>query len=178
MLTQVPDGEAFLAEDFAARKGLVTGGGLSGYRILHFATHSWASAEEPELSALVLSRFDPAGRLQDSTLWAHEIAALHLSADLVVLSSCDSGLGTAIHGEGLVGLSQAFYRAGVPRLVVSRWQVDDRAAAELMGRFYQGLLGEGLPVAEALRRAQLAIRADPRWRRPYYWAGFVQEGIW
>jgi CHAT domain-containing protein/Tfp pilus assembly protein PilF len=178
VLAQVPDGEGFLAEGFDARKGLVTGGAVSGFRILHFATHSWASAEEPELSALVLSRVDADGRLQDGILWAHEIAGLHLSAKLVVLSSCDSGLGTAIHGEGLVGLSQAFFRAGVPSLVVSRWRVDDRAAAELMSRFYQGLLGKGLPVAEALRRAQLAIRAEPRWRRPYYWAGFVQEGSW
>ncbi len=143
VLAQVPQGQGFLASDFAARKNLVTSGALSGYGILHFATHSWASAEEPELSALVLSRVDPEGRLQDGVLWAHEIAALHLSANLVVLSSCDSGLGTAVHGEGLVGLTQAFYRAGVPRLVVSLWQVDDRAAAELMGTLLPGPPGRG-----------------------------------
>lgn len=161
---------------FAARKQLATSGALSGYRILHFATHSWASSEQPELSALVLSRIDSAGRPLDGVLWAHEIATLHLSADLVVLSACDSGLGTAIHGEGLVGLSDAFFRAGVPRVVASLWRVDDEAAAELMRRFYQGFLRRGLPAAESLRRAQLAIRAERRWRRPYYWAGFVLEG--
>jgi len=178
LVALVPPGDALEAKDFAARKELVTSGALSGYRILHFATHSWASAEEPELSALVLSRFDAAGHPRDGVLWAHEIGALHLSAELVVLSACDSGLGTAIHGEGLVGLSDAFFRAGAPRVVVSLWRVDDQAAAELMKAFYRGFLRDGLPVAEALRRAQLAIRAEPRWRRPYYWAGYVLEGVW
>ncbi len=174
-LVRPPD-EARGFRGFAARKELATSGALSGYRIVHFATHSWASSEAPELSALVLSRFDPAGHSLDGVLWAHEIAGLHLSADLVVLSACDSGLGTAIHGEGLVGLSDAFFRAGVPRVVVSLWRVDDQAAAELMRRFYKGFLDEGLPAAEALRRAQLAIRSQARWRRAYYWAGFVLEG--
>jgi CHAT domain-containing protein/tetratricopeptide (TPR) repeat protein len=170
--------DVLVAQSFDARKELVTGGGLAGFRILHFATHGWFSAEHPELSALVLSRLDPAGRPRDGVLWAHEISALHLPAELVVLSACDTGLGSAIHGEGFVGLSHAFFRAGAPRVVVSLWRVDDQAAVELMSRFYQALLREGLPASEALRRAQLSMRGEPRWQRPFYWAGFVLQGEW
>jgi CHAT domain-containing protein len=61
-------------------------------------------------------------------------------------------------------------------VVVSLWSVDDRATAVLMERFYRGLLVEGLPPAEALRQAQLALWRDPRWSDPFYWAGFVIEG--
>jgi len=174
----VDEGELLVAREFEARKELVTGGHLADFRILHFATHGSFSSDHPELSALVLSRFDEEGRPRDGVLWAHEISALRLTAKLVVLSACDTGLGSAIHGEGLVGLSHAFFRAGAPRVVVSLWRVDDAAAVELMTRFYRGLLQEGLPAADALRRAQLSMRADSRWQRPFYWAGFVLQGEW
>jgi CHAT domain-containing protein len=178
VLALVPAKDRSSARSFAARKELLTEGGLSDYRILHFATHGWFSPEHPELSALVLSRLDEAGRPRDGVVWAHEIAALDLRADLVVLSACETGLGAPIHGDGLVGLSDAFFRAGVPRVLVSLWRVDDQAAVELMTGFYQGFLHQGLTASEALGRAQLAVRADPRWQRPYFWAGFVLQGQW
>jgi CHAT domain-containing protein/Tfp pilus assembly protein PilF len=176
ILTRVDPDRSLARRGHAATKDLVTSGALTGYPIVHFATHGWLNADHPELSALVLSRIDDHGRPRDGTLWAHEIAALDLPSDLVVLSACDTGLGTRIGGEGLVGLSHAFFRAGASRLLVSLWRVDDRAAPELMDRFYQGFLNEGLEPAEALRRAQLALRQDPRWQRPYFWAGWVLQG--
>jgi CHAT domain-containing protein len=169
-------GGVLSARDFDAEKDLATSGALSGYRILHFATHGWFSSEYPELSALVLSRVDEHGHPRDGVLWAHEIATLDLSADLVVLSACDTGLGTEIGGEGLVGLTHAFFRAGAPRVLASLWRVDDQAAVDLMTAFYRGYLDDGLSPAESLRRAQLAVRADPRWQRPFFWAGFVLQG--
>jgi CHAT domain-containing protein len=63
-------------------------------------------------------------------------------------------------------------------VLVSLWRVDDQAAVELMTGFYQGFLHQGLTASDALGRAQLAVRADPRWQRPYYWAGFVLQGQW
>jgi CHAT domain-containing protein len=68
--------------------------------------------------------------------------------------------------------------AGAPRVVASLWDVDDEATAELMKRFYQGMLKDGLRPAAALRAAQLAIRQQKRWRSPFYWAGFVLLGEW
>ena len=174
----VPPGQGLLLRGFDARKELVVDGALADYRILHFATHGRFSARHPELSALVLSRLDEGGRSLDAVLWAHEISTASLPAELVVLSACDTALGAQIRGEGLVGLSHAFFQAGARRVVVSLWRLDDAGAEELMARFYHGMLRRGLNPVAALRRAKLALREDPRWSRPYYWAGFVLQGEW
>jgi len=99
-----------------------------------------------------------------------------LAAELVVLSACRTAIGKQFDGEGIVGLTRAFLRAGVPRVVSSLWQVDDAATAELMARFYAGLLGQGLSPPAALRRAQL--EAAGRGRPARIWAGFVFHGDW
>jgi len=96
----------------------------------------------------------------------------------VVLSACQTALGKEIRGEGLVGLTRAFMYAGAARVVASLWSVDDEATAELMARFYQGMLGDGLRPAAALREAQISLRRERRWRSPYYWGSFVLLGEW
>jgi CHAT domain-containing protein len=68
--------------------------------------------------------------------------------------------------------------AGAPRVVASLWRIDDRAAAELMKRFYQGMLGQGLRPAAALRAAQVSMWKDKRWQTPHYWAAFTIQGEW
>jgi CHAT domain-containing protein len=103
---------------------------------------------------------------------------LNLPADLVVLSACETGLGEEIKGEGLIGLTRGFMYAGAERVLVSSWRVDDEATAQLMGKFYQGMLKEGLRPAAALRAAQLAMWQQQRWRAPYYWAAFTLQGEW
>jgi len=164
------------AQRFAATKARVLAGELADFRRLHFAVHGLPDESHPELSALALATFDPQGKPQDGILFAHEIARLHLPADLVVLSACQSGRGAAISGEGLVGLVHAFFTAGSARVVASEWAVDDQATAVLMGLFYDGLLGRRLNPARALQQAQLALARESAWRRPYFWAGFVVEG--
>jgi CHAT domain-containing protein/Tfp pilus assembly protein PilF len=172
-------GASFSALGFDASKPTVTSGVLSRYRYVHFATHGDLNAEHPELSRLVLSLVDRDGRQRsDGFLHAHEIYNLELPADLVVLSACRTALGKEVRGEGLVGLTQGFMYAGASRLIVSLWQVDDRAAAELMVRFYELLLSGGRPPAAALSEAQLSIAAEKPWQSPYYWAGFVLQGEW
>jgi len=156
----------------------VTGGKLARFPILHFATHGLLRQDHPELSALVLSRFDPAGRPQDGYLRVPDIERLSLPADLVVLSACETALGRQTAGEGMEGLPQAFFTAGASRVLVSLWQVEDSSTAALMESFYRRLLRDRLPAAQALRKAQLAIRAQPRWSAPRFWAGFVLEGDW
>lgn len=168
----------FAASGFAASRKLVQSGRLSSYRILHFATHSLFDDLHPELSTLTLSTFDPAGRPIDGQLRAYEVSGLELRADLVVLSACRTALGREVGGEGMVGLTQGFLHAGAPRLLVSLWDVDDRSTGELMKRFYAALLRQGLPPAQALRQAQISLWKEPRWRAPYYWAGFVLQGEW
>jgi CHAT domain-containing protein len=164
------------ARRFAATKGRILSGELADYRLLHFAVHGLPNESHPELSGLALSLFDRQERPLDGILFAHEIARLHLPADLAVLSACHSGRGAAVSGEGLVGLAHAFFTAGTARVVASNWAVNDQATAELMGLFYDGLLRQGLTPARALQQAQLALSREKPWRRPYYWAGFVVQG--
>ncbi len=152
-------------------------GQMAGFRYLHFATHGIAVEEAPELSYLMLSQLDDDGAWRDGRLTARQVTALELNADLVVLSACRSGPGRPILGEGLTGLARSFLLAGAQRVVVSQWTVDDRASVELMRRFYSAH-AEGMPAAEALRRAQLELRRHRRWSDPYYWAGFALFGDW
>ncbi len=163
---------------FDAGRELVTGGSLGDFRILHFATHGVADAEDPALAGLVLSLYDAAGRPRDGLLRARDLHRLRLSADLVVLSACRTALGQEVRGEGLVGLASGFFAAGANHLVVSLWDVDDRATAELMTRFYRHLLLAGRAPADALRRAQQELRDQTEWRSPAYWAAFVAIGDW
>jgi len=178
ILAMVPEGKPLAALGFAANRQRVLSGDLSEYRVVHFATHGLLHPNHPQLSGLVLSLYDEEGHPVDGFLRAHEIAALNLPAELVVLSACKTGLGREIRGEGMVGLSHAFFRAGARRLVLSLWNVDDRATADLMTRFYRHLWRGGLPAGQALRRAQLEVRAEERWREPYYWAAFTLQGDW
>ena len=162
---------------FEANREFVFGGALADARIVHFATHGYLDDAHGELSGLVLAQFDDAGRRIDGYLWAYEIYQLDLRADLVVLSACETALGEAIRGEGLVGLTQGFLYAGANRVMVSLWSVNDRATARLMKHFYRGLLRHGLHPAEALRQAQIELRREG-WTAPYYWAPFVLQGDW
>lgn len=171
-----PRGEVLLALDFQARRELVTGGHLGGFRILHFATHGTFHAEHPELSGIVLSLVDERGRPQEGFLRLPDLHALRLGADLVVLSGCQTALGREIRGEGLVGLSRGFLDAGARNVIASLWQVPDRATAELMGSLYRAMLERGEAPAAALRQAQLAIRSRRGWSDPYHWASFVLLG--
>jgi CHAT domain-containing protein len=166
------------ALDFEASRARATSGELSDYRIVHFATHGLLNNEHPELSGLVLSLVRPDGQPQDGFLRLHDVFNMKLGADVVVLSACRTALGRDVRGEGLVGLTRGFWYAGAPRVVASLWDVRDQATAELMKRFYRGLLRDGLRPAAALREAQLGMRKDPRWSAPYYWAGFVLQGEW
>ncbi|HET8648142.1 MAG TPA: CHAT domain-containing protein, partial [Vicinamibacteria bacterium] len=174
----LPRGSLLSATDFDADRALVTEGALRDRRLIHVATHGLLNTEHPDLSGLVLSLVDSSGRAQDGFLRMQEIYNLRLDADLVVLSACQTALGREIRGEGLVGLTRGFLYAGARAVVATLWQVDDESTAELMKRFYRGLLKENRRPAEALRQAQLEISRSRRWSAPFYWAGFVLQGEW
>ncbi len=169
-------GTTLSALDFDATRDLLTSGRLRGYHIVHIATHGLLDSRQPELSGIAFSMVDPTGAPRDGFLRLHEIYNLDLGAGLVVLSACDTGAGKEVRGEGLMGITSGFLAAGVPQLMVSLWEVGDRSTAELMKRFYDQLLEGGHPAAEALRRAQLSMLAEPAWSQPRQWAGFVFLG--
>lgn len=161
-----PDGSLLLGEaatEAAFRRA------TSRSAILHFAGHGVISDEEPLGSALVLA----AGEGEDGWLRTPEVFALDLAADLVVLSGCSTGLGR-LTGDGIVGLARGFLFAGASTLLVSQWDVSDRATAELMEVFYEGL-DRGLPPARALREARLVLLE--RYHHPFLWAAFDLIGL-
>jgi len=174
----VPAGTALIAMGFDATRAKAMSPELSEYRIVHFATHGLLNGDHPELSGIALSLVDQTGRPQNGFLRLHDIYNLHLPAELVVLSACDTGLGKDIKGEGLVGLARGFMYAGAARVVASLWKVDDEATSVLMTHFYRLMLEDGKPAAAALREAQLTIWKDQRWTAPYYWGAFVLQGEW
>lgn len=173
-----PAGLAWTAMGAEASREEALSAPLDDFRVLHFATHAVADDRNPELSGLVLSLFDSAGRSREGLLSLPEIYELRLAADLVVLSGCRTALGKEVRGEGVMGLTRGFLYAGSPRVVASLWRVEDRATAALMSRFYRAYWLEGQPAGAALAIAQRSLARDPRYRSPFFWAAFVLQGDW
>jgi len=140
----------------------------SGFQYLHFATHGEFDAESPLQSALLLAK-EGAG---DGLLTVGKLYSMRLDADLVTLSACETGLGKIASGDDVIGLTRGFLFAGASTVVASLWQVDDRATAELMTRFYEKL--KSTDKREALRQAQFATRQ--KFPHPFFWAAFQLTG--
>jgi CHAT domain-containing protein len=125
---------------------------LQDFQVLHFAVHGILSTKIPTRSALVLR---PAGS-EDGLLQAGEILTLHLRADVVTLSACDTGSG-AVHGQdGVSSLVRPFLAAGAHSVVANLWAADDQFSLSLMREFYRRLAA-GADVADALRSAKLRL---------------------
>jgi CHAT domain-containing protein len=171
-----PWGTTMVAKGFDATRETAMSPRIGEYQIVHFATHGFLDSEHPELSSLVLSKVDQHGVKMSGLLTFPDIYSLDLSAELIVLSACQTALGKEIKGEGLVGLSHSFMSAGAKSVVASLWKVDDRATFVLMSDFYQSMLSRGVPPVAALRAAKLKMLQDKSLSAPYYWAGFVFQG--
>lgn len=160
----------------AASRESVFAAEIADYRIIHFATHSLMNEEHPEMTGIAMSRYDKNGQQREGFVRLNDIYDLKLSADLVVLSSCNSGIGKEIRGEGIIGLTRGFLQAGSKSVLASAWKVEDNATAELMEKFYAALLTEKLTPPQALRKAQIQMRQHPRWQSPFFWAAFTVQG--
>jgi CHAT domain-containing protein len=134
------------------------------YRFLHFVTHGTASDLNPLESAIILSPGKGGFKL-----YARDIIKTQIHPELVTISSC-YGAGTRQYsGEGLVGLSWAFLRAGAHSVIGAMWETDDEANVKLMETFYAEMKKKDDPAA-ALRTAKLALlHSDSFWKRPFYW---------
>lgn len=140
------------------------------YSYIHFVAHGTASELSPLDSAVVLSK---ASQEQDSfKLHARDVIAHPLRADLVTISACYGSGIKPYTGEGLVGLSWAFLRAGAHHVVGALWAVSDDSTPRLMEQFYKGL-SKGRSPEDALRDAKLSLlHSDTIFRKPFYWAPF------
>jgi CHAT domain-containing protein len=174
------------------------GGDLKDYKVLYFATHGILDEANPCLQAALVTSWG--GKGSDALLDLQKIPALHLDADLVVLSACNTGTNSdtadrvagpassrprakgRIHapakepvaaGEALGGFVTSFVEAGARNVLVSNWEVDSAMTVRLMKTMFEN---RGVSQAEALARAERALMEEPRHSHPYYWAPFVVVG--
>jgi hypothetical protein len=178
ILSQTDDSTSFVATGFNATRSTIENARLGDYRLLHFATHTFIDDVYPELSRIELTAVDPDGRYRDPYLYSFDLPHLDLPRDLIVLSSCETGIGKGVDGEGLISLTYSLMAGGTKRIVASLWAVNGESTAVLMERFYRGLLADRLSPAEALRQAQISMWKDERWTSPSNWGAFVFAGDW
>ena len=141
--------------------------------MLHLATYGVLNLQNPLFSFMT---FRSDGR-QDGRLEVHEVFGLSLSARLVVLSACQTGLGSGERadvpgGDDWVGLVRGFLFAGASKVLATGWAIEDRATADFMGFFYRRL-ASGVPEAQALAETQRRVLRGNRTSHPFYWAGFL-----
>jgi len=170
--------QALSAFDFDANRDRLLGSDLNSYRIVHLATHGFLDSRSPELSGLVFSQVDEHGKPTLGFVGLEDVYNMHLAADLVVLSACQTALGREVDSEGIIGLTRGFMHAGAARVIASLWNVNDAATARFMAILYAPLQKYEVSPAAALRRAQLEMLHDQRWSAPYYWAAFTLQGDW
>jgi CHAT domain-containing protein/tetratricopeptide (TPR) repeat protein len=154
----------------------------AGATVVHVATHGLVDNSSPMYSYLHLTG-NAAGEAEaDGRLEAWEIADLRLPVEAVVVAACETALGRVGPGEGMIGLSWAFFLAGSPRTVAGLWKVDASSTTDFMlefhRRFREGLRRDGVRpgAAASLREAALLLIRSERYRHPFYWAGIVIVG--
>lgn len=141
--------------------------------VLYFGTHGETNDQTPLFSRLMLAKDE----LNDGYLHAYEIYNSTLNADLAVLSACKTGQGKISHGEGILSLAHAFTYAGVPATMMTLWDVDEQATAQILDHFFQNL-NNGYSKSEALQKAKINFlnESPGELQDPYYWAGLVLIG--
>ncbi len=145
------------------------------YNILHLALHGDVDNQRPENSKLYFTKSKDT--IEDNLLYAHELFALDIPAELTVLSACNTGTGKIAKGEGIMSLGSAFQYAGTKSLLLSSWEVSDQTTPELMRYFYTNLK-LGMNKSKALQQAKLQYLKTANVNRvhPFYWGGFYLVG--
>jgi CHAT domain-containing protein len=165
-----PASDQQVLAEAAATPAAYLAGKPEQFAYIHFVAHGTASRLSPLDSAIVLSK--PAPTDDGFRLYARDIIHSPLRAELVTVSSCYGAGSRAYSGEGLVGLSWAFLRAGAHNVIGALWDVSDASTPRLMDEMYAAIQ-KGKPPAEALRQAKLSLlHSNDSFRRPFYWAPF------
>ena len=158
-------------------------GQIEKFEIIHFATHSLIDERMPMYSSIVLNASGKDSNNltienpDDGLLMTMEIFNLDLSrSKLITLSSCETGLGKLLNGEGIIGLSRAFIYAGSPSILSSLWKVKDSPTSLLLQGFYSNIKNNNISKAKALKNAQLQFINDAKYRHPFFWSSFIIIG--
>ncbi len=143
-----------------------------GYQYIHIATHGLVNFKNPKLSALACYVND---ETDENFMYSNEIQFKDINADLVVLSSCESGIGQLVIGEGLIAFNRSFIYSGAKNVLFSLWKVSDKYSSQLMIDFYKQHLS-GQSYTSAIRQAKLNMLTNKTTAQPKYWAAFVLMG--
>ena len=166
-ISELVNNDKVLISDEATETGFKENSELA--KVIHLSTHSYLFNKQP-----VIFFSNSNDKKNDGYLEAGEIVQLKLNSDLVVLSSCKSGLGTIDASEGIIGMTKAFFEAGVKSVVVSLWEVNDKYTSKFMTLFYDKL-GEGYDKDEAMRQAKIDFIKNYS-PNPYFWSAFILAG--
>lgn len=142
------------------------------YQFIHIATHGLVNYQQSYLSGIAC--YDQAGN--DNIAFSNEIKNQKIQADLVILSTCESGVGSNIRGEGPMAINRSFVSAGANNVMFSLWKVADQPTSELMIDFYKNYNAGSTSYTKALRHAKLTMLSKPATASPRYWAAFVLMG--
>jgi len=170
--TQKKPSKIFLHNE--AKESILKSSNIRNCRFIHIATHGVINEEKPKLSGIIFAAPENDSS-EDGVLYSGEIYNLRLNADLVVLSACETGLGTIVKGEGILGFTRGFMYSGAQNLLVSLWQVADKSTAELMIQFYRNIFKKQ-SYPSALRNAKLAMIKNGKYAHPVEWSPFVLTG--
>jgi len=148
---------------------------LEKYRYITFATHGILDKTVPYIQepALVLSQVGN-GEGYDGFLTMSEVMGLKMSAEVVALTACQTGVGKNVSGEGVMGMGRAFQYAGCGNVLMSLWSVEETATVNLANKFFKNLK-EGKSTKSALRLARSEIRKSG-YEHPFYWSAFILVG--
>lgn len=148
---------------------------IQDFRVVHIASHSFINEDYPAISGVAFMHSDDSDNFDDGILYAAETYNLEMNAELLVLSSCESGLGKLVRGEGMMALARGFMYSGTANLIFSLWKVPDKHTSELMVEFYRQMIS-GKTYSESLRAAKLKLIGNQLTARPRSWAGFLLIG--
>ncbi|WP_299215332.1 CHAT domain-containing tetratricopeptide repeat protein [uncultured Dokdonia sp.] len=148
------------------------------HKIIHIGTHAESNNIRPELSRLIFAkRITDNQLMEDNSLYTYEIYNCNLTANLAILTACETGKPTYQAGEGMISLAHAFTYAGSESILTSLWKIDEQSSSLIVGYFYDNL-EEGMPKHVALKKAkqQYLQTVEGRLLQPNYWAGLVLMG--
>jgi CHAT domain-containing protein len=158
-----------------ASKAALLGKDLGSYDSIVFATHGYFGKDLPGIQepVIVFTLLDqPKG--QDGFLRLSEVIGLKITADVVALTACQTGLGQRISGEGTMGMGRAFQYAGARCVLMSLWSVAEASSVQLVESFFRNMK-EGKNKLQALQVARKEIR-DQGYQHPFFWAAFILVG--
>lgn len=167
----IPRSSSFYGSEANRERFLKTAGSAL---IVHLSSHGTVNAADPRLSFVAFSQLGDSLELEE-LLYFNDLSSLSMSAELVVLSACETSLGEYVPGETTLSLASAFAASGARSTLTTLWSVDDAATKDLMVQFYKGLAA-GKSRAEALTLAQQGHRAGTDYAHPYYWSAMTLYG--